>query len=55
MLQLVEEHKALWCIRKMYKKDAATCKTCTAFWSKLERDKMATVKALQNLVKKHIK
>jgi hypothetical protein len=55
MLQLVEEHKALWRIKKMYKKDAGRCPKCRAFWSKLEKDKESHIKELQTLIKSHLK
>ncbi|MEW5805538.1 MAG: hypothetical protein AB1721_02350 [Patescibacteria group bacterium] len=55
MLQLVEEHKALWRIKKMYKKDAGKCRQCRAFWAKLEKDKQTHIKELQSLIKSHLK
>lgn len=55
MLQLVEEHKALWRIKKMYKKDVKNCKKCKIFWSKLEKDKEAHIKELQAIIKNHLK
>ena len=55
MLQLTEEHKSLWRIKRMYKKDAKSCKGCRSFWQKLEKDKQAHIKELKQLVKKHLK
>ncbi|KKU10633.1 MAG: hypothetical protein UX65_C0003G0016 [Parcubacteria group bacterium GW2011_GWB1_46_8] len=55
MLQLVEEHKALWRIKRMYKKDSGKCKACKVLWGKMEKDKLAHVKELQGMIKKHIK
>ncbi|OGY38619.1 MAG: hypothetical protein A2418_01200 [Candidatus Brennerbacteria bacterium RIFOXYC1_FULL_41_11] len=55
MLQLVEEHKVLWRIKKMYKKDAKNCKNCKVFWSKLEKDKESHIKELQAIIKNHLK
>lgn len=55
MLQLVEEHKALWRIKRLYKKDAKVCKKCKSFWVKLEKDKAGHIKELQALIKSHLK
>ena len=55
MIQLVEEHKASWRIKKHYKKDSRSCKKCQAFWKKLEKDKEAHVKELKALIKSHLK
>lgn len=55
MLQLVEEHKSLWRIKKMYKKDAGRCQECQRFWSNLEKDKLSQIKELQTLIKTHLK
>ncbi len=55
MLQMVEEHKALWRIKRLYKKDAKSCKKCKAFWSRLEKDKLAHIKELRQMVKSHLK
>lgn len=55
MLQIVEEHKALWRIRRLYKKDAKNCKKCKAFWSMIEKDKQAHIKDLERLIKSHLK
>ncbi len=54
MLQLVEEHKALWRIKKMYKKDAKSCKQCKALWAQMEKEKHANIKKLQAEVKRHM-
>lgn len=53
--QLYQEHKSLWRIKKMYKKDARGCKECQQFWKKMEQDKLDHVKELKGLLKKHLK
>jgi hypothetical protein len=53
--QLTEEHKSLWRIKKMYKKDSKGCKSCQNFWSKLEKDKENHIKELTTLIKAHLK
>lgn len=55
MQQLTQEHKSLWRIQKMYKKDAKSCKTCKAMWAKLEKQKHLHIKELQAVLKHHMK
>jgi hypothetical protein len=54
MMQMVAEHKSLWRIKNMYKKDAAKCKECMSFWEKLEKDKENHIKELSRLIKQHM-
>ena len=54
MNQLVQEHKSLWRIKNMYKKDSAGCADCIAFWEKMETDKENHVQELSGLIKKHL-
>jgi hypothetical protein len=54
MAQIVEEHKSLWRIKNMYKKDASGCSQCQAFWDKLEKDKEDHIRELEEIIKKHI-
>lgn len=54
-LQMTEEHKSLWRIKNMYKKDARRCKVCKEFWGKLEKDKEDHVRELKHLIKRHLK
>jgi hypothetical protein len=54
MAQIVEEHKSLWRIKNMYKKDASGCSQCQAFWDKLEKDKEDHIRELEEVIKKHI-
>ena len=53
MMQLTEEHKSLWRIKKRYEEEA-DCKECQEFWIRLEKEKEEIIKELQNLLKKHI-
>ncbi len=54
MIQMVEENKALWRIKNMYKKDARHCDGCERFWTGLETDKERHVAELKELIKQHI-
>lgn len=53
-LQLTQEHKSLWRIINMYKKDAGGCVKCAAFWEKMEKDKEGHVEELRGLIKDHL-
>lgn len=52
--QLVEEHKSLWRIKKMYKKDSGKCNACKNLWSFLEKEKESHIKQLESLIKSHL-
>ena len=52
-LQLVQEHKSLWRIKNVYKKDARGCKKCLDFWKKLEKEKEQEIEELEELISKH--
>lgn len=54
MAQTVEEHKSLYRIKNMYKKDAKNCKECRDFWKKLETDKEDHIMELQGLIQRHL-
>ncbi|MGH7791096.1 MAG: hypothetical protein ACREOB_02150, partial [Thermodesulfobacteriota bacterium] len=54
MAQIVEEHKSLWRIKNMYKKDASGCRQCKAFWDKLEKDKEGHIREIEEIIKTHI-
>ncbi|MCH7756649.1 hypothetical protein IIC45_00995 [Patescibacteria group bacterium] len=54
MKQLVQESKSLRRIKNNYKGDAPDCADCSAFWTKMEKDKEDHVKELTALVKKHL-
>ncbi len=53
--QMTQEHKSLWRIKNMYKKDAKGCKECQAFWKKIEKEKENHIKELERIIKNHIK
>jgi glycosyltransferase involved in cell wall biosynthesis len=53
MAQLVEEHKSLYRIKKMYKVDAKQCKECKIFWEKLEKDKEDHIRELAGLIQNY--
>jgi len=54
LLQATQEHKSLWRIKDHYKKDAADCADCTAFWEKMEKDKEGHVVELEAMIKSHL-
>lgn len=54
MSQLVQEHRSLWRIKKMYQDDAGECLDCIEFWKKLEKDKEGHIEELKALIKKKI-
>lgn len=53
-LQLVQENKALWRIKRHYKEDAGDCADCVAFWDKMVADKERHVEELTALLKRHL-
>lgn len=55
MLQLVQENKTLWRIKKNYLKDVGNAKEIKAFWTKLAKEKETHVKELTALIKKYVK
>lgn len=55
MLQVVEEHKALWRIKDEYLKDAKQTPDVKKMWLKIAKEKEAHVKELLGLLKKHLK
>lgn len=55
MLQMTEEHKSLWRIKKMYQEDAKDCEACRAFWQKMEKDKEGHIQELEGLIRNHLK
>ena len=54
MTQMVEEHKSLYRIKNMYKKDSKDCKECLEFWNRLEKDKEEHIRELQGLISPHL-
>jgi len=53
-LQLVQENKALWRMKRHYKDDADGCGDCAAFWDRMIADKEAHVEELTALLKTHL-
>jgi hypothetical protein len=54
MMQAVDEHKSVYRIKNMYKKDAKNCKECQALWDQLEKDKEAHIQQIQNILMTHM-
>jgi hypothetical protein len=55
MMQTVDEHKSLYRIKNMYKKDAKTCKQCQALWNQIEKDKEKHIQQIQDVLMMHMK
>lgn len=55
MMQLTEEHKSLWRIKKEYLKDAAKNPKVKAYWTKNAKEKEAQIKELTVLLKGELK
>lgn len=55
MMQMTQEHKSLWRIKKDYLKDAKSSKELKTFWSKMVKDKEDHIKELKALIKKTMK
>ncbi len=53
MIQLVTEHKSLWRIKNMYKKDAENCSQCIEFWKKTETEKERQISEFEEIIKDH--
>lgn len=54
IIQLAQENKSLWKIRKYYAEDAGDCGECKEFWAKMLKDKEAHVRELMQLLKGHL-
>ena len=55
MMQLTEEHKSLWRIKKEYLKDAKNNPKVKAYWTKNAKEKEAHIKELTVLLKGELK
>lgn len=55
LLQIVEEHKALWRIKDEYMKDAKQTPDVKKMWLKIAKEKETHVNELLKLLKKHLK
>ncbi|PJE57560.1 MAG: hypothetical protein COU82_01240 [Candidatus Portnoybacteria bacterium CG10_big_fil_rev_8_21_14_0_10_38_18] len=54
MLQLTQEQKSIWRVRKYYIGDAGSCEECRNFWTKFLQQKEDNVNEIRGLIKKHI-
>lgn len=53
--QMSQEHKSLWRIKRMYRKDARRCRECGMFWRSLEKDKEEHIASLKKLIQTHLR
>jgi hypothetical protein len=54
MLQLTQEQKSIWRVRKYYISDAGNCEECKNFWTKFLQQKEDNVNEIRGLIKKHL-
>jgi len=54
MLQLTQEQKSIWRVRKYYINDAGSCEECRNFWTKFLQQKEDNVNEIRGLIKKHL-
>lgn len=54
MEQLTVEHKSLWRLKDIYKKDAEGKEDCTACYDKMIQNKEQNVEELTTLLKKYL-
>lgn len=54
LTQLSVEHRSLWRIKDMYRKDATDCGDCTRMWEKMAQDKEDHIRELVELLKTHL-
>ena len=54
MLQLTQEQKSIWRVRKYYIGDAGNCEECRRFWTNFLEQKETNVAQMKDLIKKHI-
>ncbi len=55
VLQLAQESKSLWRIKKEYLKDASKAAEVKKFWQDLAKDKEKHIKDIKILIKKYMK
>jgi len=55
MLQITQDQKSIWRMKKYYINDAGSCQECKDFWSRFITQKEENVRIMQDLVKKHLK
>jgi len=54
MLQITQEQKSLWRMKKYYIYDAADCEECKNFWTKFMDQKEKNIAEMKKLLQKHI-
>lgn len=54
MLQLTQEQKSIWRVRRYYIGDAGNCEECKKFWQEFLSQKESNVAQMKDLIKKHI-
>jgi len=54
MLQLTQEQKSIWRIKKYYQMDAGNCQECKDFWAEFLQQKEDNVRRMKELIKNHI-
>jgi hypothetical protein len=54
MLQLTQEQKSIWRVKRYYVGDAGNCEECKEFWARFLQQKEDNVAQMKDLIKKHI-
>jgi hypothetical protein len=54
MLQLTQEQKSIWRVKRYYIGDAGNCEECKEFWTRFLQQKEDNVAQMKDLIKKHI-
>ena len=54
MLQITQEQKSLWRMKKYYLYDSEECKECNDFWKKFMTQKEENIAEMKKLLQKHI-
>jgi hypothetical protein len=54
MLQITQEQKSLWRMKKYYLYDSEKCAECKDFWTKFMTQKEENIAEMKKLLQKHI-
>jgi hypothetical protein len=54
MLQLTQEQKSIWRVKRYYIGDAGNCEECKTFWTRFLDQKEDNVAQMKELIKRHI-
>ncbi|MDP2938519.1 MAG: hypothetical protein Q8O13_00320 [Candidatus Omnitrophota bacterium] len=54
MLQITQEQKSLWRMKKYYIYDSKECPECKDFWTKFMTQKKENIAEMKKLLQKHI-